>query len=422
MDSNISKENLLNSSRISVYNMAKQRIVLERNRLNRHAEWAFFFLGTLNNLCVEIIYCYSNDLAKEFHHEKIMSVFGCIMVCCAILIRFVNSYLFLNIRHRYKNIAVVCLYLLGVILMLLAKVTKVFVLTLFASFCFGVGTSLGEVTNMGYMKCFPASVAGYYSSGTGLSGLIGTSFYLLLKIFKFSIYTTNLCMLVFYPLYILAFLWAIRIRKKIKENEDLEGSAEISAMYQTIEEQEAGINKKITCTRVSAIWPRAWGVFVCYFFLYFFEYVSNSWLTSSLVKNHGKKFPPDVDPPFFVTYGFEMAMVFYRFSLFLGRSTLSVFKIRRYFWGLFALFMISLFYLFVAMFPGTFPYPLMFVTLCSIAFVGGVVYTNVLFITLGLNGIPRKYMEIVVNMLGSFGEMGIFMSSCAGMIFLRFLI
>lgn len=417
------KENiLLDSSTTSGYNTNKQKRILEKSSLIRQAHWAFFSLGALNNLCVEIVMCYANDLAKSFNHQDIMTVFHSVMLVCAILTRLVNSYLFLNIKHRYKNISTVFVYVLGVIFMFLAYGTKVFVLTLLASFCFGLGTSLGEVTNLGYMKAFPASVSGPYSSGTGLSGLIGTSFYFLLKIFKFSIVSTNLVMLMFYPLYILAFIWAIRLRRKLKEIEELEGSNEVSNQVETLEEAEAYINKKISWSRFLSVWPYAWGVFIAYFLLYLLEYVSNSWLTSSLVKNHSALYPDPNNLPFFVKYGFEFASVMYRVFLFMGRSSLMFIKIRRYFVSLAILAVLVIFYLFMAIFPHSFPYWLMFVWLCLIALLGGIIFTNILYITYRLPGVPRKYMEIVINIMGCFGEGGMLLSGFSGMVFLRFLI
>ena len=76
--------------------------------------------------------------------------------------------------------------------MLIAYWKNIFILTLVTMLFFGIGTSLGEANNLGFLKGFPAETSAGYTTGTGLSGLLGTVFYFLLKLFHFSFYAVNL--------------------------------------------------------------------------------------------------------------------------------------------------------------------------------------------------------------------------------------
>jgi hypothetical protein len=60
-----------------------------------------------------------------------------------------------------------------------------FYLSLVASIMHGMTSSLGESTTLAYCKFFPSILIGAFSSGTGMSGILGTSCLLVFKSFSF---------------------------------------------------------------------------------------------------------------------------------------------------------------------------------------------------------------------------------------------
>lgn len=57
-----------------------------------------------------------------------------------------------------------------------------FFLALGSASLFGAGTALSEVTVIGFCKGFPSSYVGWFTSGTGFSGIIASGFLILLKV------------------------------------------------------------------------------------------------------------------------------------------------------------------------------------------------------------------------------------------------
>ena len=143
-----------------------------------------------------------------------MSAFSGCLVLFGIFARIYNTKFLLKLKHRTKNIIVIISFVLGVGILLTSRFCDIFAFALIGTIFIGIGCSLGDSTNLGFMKGLPPIVANGHSSGTGLSGLIGTSFYLLLKIFKFSFYAVVSSMLFFYPLYALNFYIALKFKKR----------------------------------------------------------------------------------------------------------------------------------------------------------------------------------------------------------------
>ena len=66
------------------------------------------------------------------------------------------------------------------------------------------------------MKCFPPIILSGYSSGTGMSGVLGATLYLIFKLCNVSFTKTVLSLLVFYPIYGLCFFLIIRMKLAMK--------------------------------------------------------------------------------------------------------------------------------------------------------------------------------------------------------------
>ena len=87
-----------------------------------------------------------------------------------------------------------------------------FFLIIFATIIIGTSQILGELTIIGFIKCFPPIIFSGYSSGTGISGFIGASLYLGFKMYNVSFTNTLLCLLILYPIFGTAFMFIIRLK------------------------------------------------------------------------------------------------------------------------------------------------------------------------------------------------------------------
>ena len=416
---------------------------------------------TLNNLSYEVILCYSNDLAIRFDKVNFMSAFSGCLVLVGLVIRMFNTKFLLRVRHRYKNWMVIASFVVGVGLMMLADNLNIFELTLLGTIFFGIGTSLGDSTNVGFIKGLPPIVAAGHSSGSGLSGVIGSTFYLLLKIFNFSFMDVNIAMLFFYPIYAVVFWRAVCFKKefdqlimgeggnhvegeqseietplnKNKNTDSKEVSVDMKEPYmeiinkdeneddreeegrrettlENVEERESKVNENLNWTNLKIVLPKCYSLVLAYFMMYLLEYICNSWSTSRIVANYSCQY--DANPPFYIKYGFELALVFYRIVLFVGRTTLSFFKCPRVWPLIIILGGMTFFYFCQSMMFAFFPIPIMYVSIMMIAFVGGLLYCNIIYMTLRNTHLPRRQKEISLNLVVIMGDVGILFSSLIG--------
>ena len=144
-----------------------------------------------------------------------MGIFSSCLVFFSLFIKLFNSRFLLKIRHKYKIWAVLLISTLADILLIVGMKARIFELTIVATLLIGLGIGLGTCTIFGFMKGFPPLVISGFSSGTGFSGIIGASLYLVFKLYNISLTNTVLALFFFYPLYGLAFYMAIRLKDKI---------------------------------------------------------------------------------------------------------------------------------------------------------------------------------------------------------------
>lgn len=141
-----------------------------------------------------------------------MSFFSSALVLFGFMMSFFNSGFLLKVKHRHKLFATIILWTVSIGLFILARYLHIFGLTLLASLLVGIGTNLGDVTVLGFMKCLPPLIISGYSFGTGLGGVIGAALYFIFKSFNVLINATLLSMFAFYPIYTLSFYLVLRMQ------------------------------------------------------------------------------------------------------------------------------------------------------------------------------------------------------------------
>lgn len=89
-----------------------------------------------------------------------------------------------------------------------------FYIALISSVLHGISSSFGGCTTLGFCKGFPHYAVGYYSSGTGMAGIVGSGGVLLLKKIGF---TDNIIFAIASPtvfIYAYSFYWLYKKKSK----------------------------------------------------------------------------------------------------------------------------------------------------------------------------------------------------------------
>lgn len=366
-----------------------------------------------------------------------MSFFSSALVFFGMIIKFCNTRFLIKIKHKYKNWATIIIWVISIGFLLLSKFCKVFALSILASVLVGLGTGMGDITVLGFMKCFPPIIISGYSSGTGMSGIVGASLYLIFKSFNVSFTKTVLSLLAFYPVYGLCFFLVIRMKLEmdaleneyieqmpeknqslISENEEIlsQSSDRILVDHQSeLEDKESKMNQILTWEVFWFIFSKIWPLLCSFLLLYFFEYMCLTSISSQLKLKYQDKYGPT--QPWVVKLLFEILQLSYQIGIFTTRSSLDLIKIQRI-WVL----LVILLLLFTSMFVQTLVNvtPGIWLPIVNIFFVGitgGFGYANICHQVLKSPKIKKSEREISMNVTSMFSDLGIILNSVIGYLF-----
>jgi battenin len=387
-----------------------------------------------------VVISFSNDISKEFHKEDLMNFFTSSLVFFGLLIKVFNTRFLIKIKHKYKNWFTIFIWVVSLGLMLLGKNCGVFGLTIVASILVGLGTGLGDITNLGFMKCFPSIILSGYSSGTGMSGVAGAVMYLIFKLVGVSFNKTILSLLVFYPIYGICFFLVIRMKlqmqaksqdylKEIGTEEDqldlldfteehidesLSGTKDIITDHQqNLEDVESKINLPLSWQNFKIVYLKAWGIFWTFLLMYFMEYISIAGVSSQITKLYENDYEEDKRPKI-IQVLFETLQVAYQIGIFTTRSSLDIVRIKRI-WIIMcclAVFAIGLFVQSIV--HGNVGIWLPIVVLYFVGFSGGLGYANIYHQVLDHPNISKDQRELAVNINAMFSDVGVIASSLVG--------
>jgi len=110
----------------------------------------------------------------------------------SVIVKLLNAKFFLHINHNIKIIIAASGFTIGYLVMIGAGYLHSdnpeeshdgwgFTLSLIGSLIVGSCVGLGDCTVLGFMKVFPSIVVSGYASGTGMAGVFGSFYYLLLS-------------------------------------------------------------------------------------------------------------------------------------------------------------------------------------------------------------------------------------------------
>ena len=372
-----------------------------------------------------------------------MSFFSSSLVVFALLINFLNSGFLLKVKHRHKLLATIVLWSVSIGLFILARYLRLFVLTLLASLIAGAGTSLGEVTILGFMKCLPPLIISGFSTGTGLGGFLGATLYFGLKSFDVSINATLLSILPFYPIYALSFCMVLRMQTSRQTNDHEKESylekthSQISFLItnepqeelsdeknllekkstkdaQTkLEEHESQMNIRLTWNNFKIVQSKAGGLFAAYSFMYFLIFISITSVSSKIQSKYKDQYSAKSTPQTVVLL-FEILQVAYQMGHFLTGASLDFFQIKRV-WSIIAsLLVFTVVFLIQVFLPECPPIWVPIATIFIVGAIGGLGYVNIYHQILSHPAVSKQERELALNINVMMSNLCIILSSIVG--------
>ena len=384
---------------------------------------------------------FSNKIAIDFQNEKLMTLFSMSLVIIALFLQVFYTRFFLRIKHKHKIWAVIVFYFISVALIITGYHFKIFLLICIAATIVGISQMLGELTIIGFLKCFPPIVFAGYSSGSGVSGFIGATMYLMFRIFGISFTTTLLSLLLFYPIFGIAFSWVIQLKLEIESHPQSQSNLQLEAnknqfsildddnenpsnnliaksemvvdSQAILEENESQINFQLTWPNLKFVISEAKSIFFSFAATYFLMYICLTAM-ASLIKSKYQAEYKDKKSPLMVTFLFEILQLMFHIGSMLSRSSLQFFRIRKL-WIILALqFAIMLVCFAQTQFLVTTSTWLPLVSLLLVGFFGGLGFVNVYHCLLEHSGIDKRYCELAITINNMFSNCGIILSSLFG--------
>lgn len=385
-------------------------------------------------------------MAIEFGQENLMTFYSSALVIFALILCFLNSGILLTIRHKYKIWATIAIWVTSVVLFILAEKYRIFMLSMVASILVGLATNLGQLTTIGFMKCFPPIIVSGLSSGTGMGGVLGSVIYVVFKHYDISITNTLLSMLLFYPLYAFSFYLVTRLQLKRQAmssssnlNETANNSrADLIEMSQEIaeqpepespdkldekdaqallEEQESQINERLSWKSFLFIYSKVGNLLLAFFFIYFLNYLSITSF-SSLIRSKYKNMYSKEEMPTMVYLLFEMLQMMFCVGYFVGKSSLDFFPIQRI-WAISVwMILVTITFCGQIFIEATLPVWIPITNMFFVGLIAGFGWVNICHQILEHPDIGKKHRELALNFNMMFSYFGIILSSFLGYFFL----
>ena len=189
--------------------------------------FCFAFIGLVNNLGFVLIITSAQQFSSKLNNDKLISYYPLALIALDSLSRFINSRFFITVSY-FKRILFLTIYFyfgyifLFIILSIIDNSTGFnqklsFILTLIPAIIMGTGQAFGEATFLGYIRIFPKNYISGWSSGTGLSGIVGASLSLFFKLIdkEFDLKYLYLIISPITALFFFAFYTTYKIKKKI---------------------------------------------------------------------------------------------------------------------------------------------------------------------------------------------------------------
>ena len=429
----------------------------------------FFFIGVLNHLGTILVMTGGRLLTIELDMKPYVTLYTSVATIFSIITRMVNSKLCLKVSYK-KRVIIICFWMIFgylsmfTVLVLHENALKhynalCFVLTFIPCFFLGSSYAFGESAMIAYLRLFPKTLIAGWSSGTGVSGMMGGGLNLLTQLLdNFSLKFLYLVLTPVGPLYLFLFLWTFKLLKKdrnsllegidainepvIEDKKEQDNNKDIEAIND--ENRESDFNKKIESLKdektlnemnkknktmswehFKDVMHMCGRVIINLGFIYFTQFVC---VNSLVIQNSNKidiSFLPKStnDDDEVVRKGkFEFVNMFYQLGMFTTKTFIKlVRKIQPIEVYTIAITSITIIY-FIEYYTGFLPWWTFPILNYILGIFSGGTYAGGFYVILHSGQVLLDYKELTVNIATIFNDGGTFLSGLVGYVLLNFVI
>ena len=432
--------------------LMKDHSVEETNKLvqsEQQSKKSLYFkvlivLGLFNNIGYVLVNSSSQSLAEHFNEKNLMSAFTFCLTSLSIATSFVNSKFLLKTRHISKIQGTLLCFTLGYLCVGFSNMIDTFpafVLCLFGSVILGSAGTLGEQTNLGFLKGFAPDLIGGWGCGTGMAGVVGAGINFGLRYVKVPGYLIFLGMIPTSLIYLFGFTWLKnqKVQQIVAvENESHTPGARASSSHQdqenyqqfdnyehttngaqveqnneanTADEQEANINQFLSFANLKRIWPSISYLAVNLGLVYFLEYTIITGFADKATYNLAHS--PNSNG--IEQNSFIVLNLCYQTGVLISRSSISFIKIRKI-WIVTLLQLINFILWAWIGYSKPLGLPPMFVLMVWVGLMGGCSYVNVLYGILESTKIEKKDKEMAINIVSMCNNIGVLSAAATALV------
>ena len=448
----------------------------------------FFFLGVLNHLGTILVMTGGRLLAKQLDMIDYVPIYTSVSTIFNLAIRLLNSKFCLKVSYK-KRVIIICLLnvfgyasMFGVLKLHEGPLHDMkeicFILSFIPCFLLGASYAFGESAMIAYLRLFPKTLIGGWSSG---SGIISGSLNFLTQLFgSFSLDILYLVLTPVGPLYIIFFFWTYKLLKKDldipsgeiirdtsvntssqneKEDENNAINTEenlVDDKGETEEEQKSQVdstnvddvnklNKTMSCENFKAVMKMCGRTIINLGIIYFsyficisclvirdcdkidipflpLEDIKNGTINTTYYKNETTNETEIITYEKYRKGKFEFINLFFQFGMFTAKTLIKlVRKIKpiEIFTG--SIFGITAIY-FVQYYTGFMPYWAFPIVNYILGCFSGGTYSGAFYSILHSGKVIQEYKELTVNIATLFNDLGTFLSGLVGYVLLNFVV
>ena len=436
----------------------------------------FFFLGVLNHLGTILVMTGGRLLARQLNMDDYVPIYTSVSTVFNLAIRLLNSKFCLKVSYK-KRVIIICfmnitgyLTMFGVLKLHEGPLNSMkelcFVLSFIPCFLLGASYAFGESAMIAYLRLFPKTLIGGWSSGTGVSGCISGLLNFLTQLFgSFSLDILYLVLTPVGPLYLLLFFWTYKLLKKDldipsgelvrdtptisnanKSEKDEEGDAInteenlINDKGEEGEEKETyegdsqadwsniddinKLNKTMSCVNFKAVMKMCGRTIVNLGIIYFLYFICISCLVIRDCDRIDIPFLPiEINKSVKNRKGkYEFVNLFFQFGMFTAKTLIKlVRKIKPIEIYTGSIFGITIIY-FVQYYTGFMPYWAFPIVNYILGCFSGGTYSGAFYSILHSGKVIQEYKELTVNIATLFNDSGTFLSGLVGYVILKFVV
>ena len=436
----------------------------------------FFFLGVLNHLGTILVMTGGRLLSIQLGMNNYVPIYISVSTVFNLAIRLLNSKFCLKVSYK-KRVIIICfmnitgyLTMFGVLKLHEGPLNGMnglcFGLSFIPCFLLGASYAFGESAMIAYLRLFPKTLIGGWSSGTGVSGCISGLLNFLTQLFgSFSLDILYLVLTPVGHLYLLLFFWTYKLLKKDldipsgelvrdtptisnanKSEKDEEGDAinteenlindkgeegEEKETYEGDSQADSSniddinkLNKTMSCVNFKAVMKMCGRTIVNLGIIYFLYFICISCL---VIRDCDK-----IDIPFLPLEinksvknrkgKYEFVNLFFQFGMFTAKTLIKlVRKIKPIEIYTGSIFGITIIY-FVQYYTEFMPYWAFPIVNYILGCFSGGTYSGAFYSILHSGKVIQEYKELTVNIATLFNDSGTFLSGLVGYVLLNFVV